>query len=431
MLYSVTVCSYKTNLISLIRRNTLVEIGGTSIGDLHTGLKRARELASYSQEDAGAALGVSRVMVSYWEAGSRVPNDRQRSALARLYGVLPADLAGGRAVEKTKGNMARVLLRADDGIAPDAVSGIREFVRFLDRYAELSRILQIRVRCMTQSPFVHRAQFAQKDDIRRKAEEVRKVLGLGTGPISDLDPVCEMLGITVYRAHLGMNLARVPSGAFLKHPEVGFSILVNLDMTPGRRRFTVAHELAHALFHSHETNRVVSRVRNPLESFADVFASEFLMPREGVRRFIEEAGMQPRINEPDDVIRIQRYFRVSWPTALVRLRQMNAINHHTYRDFKESVRPVALARALGYTVDPEEWRQDSARWRVRRFPGPFLRMLREAVARNAMSPPTAASFVGLALPEIVHIVGPSPTDVDEDSPLIETEFNEFEETGVI
>ena len=37
---------------------------------------------------------------------------------------------------------------------------------------------------MTKSPLSHRAQFSQKDDIRRKAEEVRDMLGLGMWPIA-------------------------------------------------------------------------------------------------------------------------------------------------------------------------------------------------------------------------------------------------------
>ena len=399
--------------------------------NLPAGLKRAREVAGYSQEDVGATLGVSRAMVSYWESGTREPNDRQRSALARIYGVQLAGLAEGKAIETAEGDIAGILLRADDGIAPAAVPGIREFGQFLDRYSELARILDEGVHRMTRSPFGHRAQYAQKDDIRRKAEEVRKLVGLGTGPIVDLDPVCEILGITVYRAHLGTDLSKVPSGAFLNHPEIGFSILVNLGMTPGRRRFTVAHEMAHALFHSHETNRVVSRGRNPLETFADTFAGEFLMPREGVRRFMEEVGMDPRINDPADAIRIQRYFRVSWPTALVRLKQMNSITQATARRFEESVRPVHLARSLGYIIDEEESKQDPRRWRVRRFPRPFLRMLRTAVLNDVISPMTAASFSGLSLPDIVDLIGQMPRQDDEAWQQVLDEFAEFRESGVI
>ena len=60
-------------------------------------------------------------------------------------------------------------------------------------------------------------------------------------PLSDLDRVCEMLGVTASLAPLGGDLLQAPSGIFLNHPEAGFSILVNLDMTPGRQRFTIAH----------------------------------------------------------------------------------------------------------------------------------------------------------------------------------------------
>ena len=44
---------------------------GESMSDFHLALSRARERTRFSQDDVGAALGVSRAMVSYWEAGSR------------------------------------------------------------------------------------------------------------------------------------------------------------------------------------------------------------------------------------------------------------------------------------------------------------------------------------------------------------------------
>jgi Zn-dependent peptidase ImmA (M78 family) len=400
--------------------------------DLHPALARARERARYSQDDVGAALGVSRAMVSYWEAGNRRPNDRQLAGLARLYGVKLVHLLEGRDVEPLGADITGMMLRAETGSDTDTANvGVQEFIHFLERYAELSRLTGIPIRGLQQSPFVYRPRFAQKDDARRKAEEVRSHLDLGAGPIFDLDTVCEMLGITVFRAPLGGDLKQVPSGAFLNHPEVGFAILVNLDMTPGRRRFTVAHEIAHALYHSNEDRWVVSFGQGPRETFADEFAGEFLMPSEGVRRFIEEAGMPPRITDPIDAIHIQRYFQVSFPTTLVRLRQMNAMTAQMYRELAGSVRPVALARSLGYPIDPEEYRQDPERWRIHRFPRPFLRMLRAAVVGEMISPPTAASFAGLSVPDLVQILGSPLAGVEEEPPDLETEFAEFEETGVV
>ncbi len=401
------------------------------MSNLHEALGQARERAGYSQDDVGAALGVSRVMISYWEVGSRTPNDRQLSALARLFGAQPSDLVAGRELDPVDIDLAGMLLRAADGIHPATAPGIREFVQFLDRYVELARLLDVPIRGLSQSPFLYRSNFTQKDDIRRKAEEVRAYLGLGTGPIFDLDAVCEMLGITIYRAPLGADLNKAPSGAFVNHPDVGFSILVNLDMTLGRRRFTVSHELAHALFHSNDTNHMLSLGAGPRESFADAFAGEFLMPSGGVRRFVEESGMRPRIVDAVDVVHIQRYFRVSWPTALVRLRQMNAITADTYQNLRRSVRPVSLARSLGYVIDPEEFNPDAGRWRIHRFPRPFLRMLRHAVNTETMSPPTAASFAGIGIPDIVSVLGQPTASGADEPPHLQTEFDEFEETGVI
>lgn len=400
------------------------------MAERHPLLARARERARYSQDDVGAALGVSRAMVSYWEAGSRSPNDRQLASLARLYGVELSDLLEGRDADPVGVDLTGMLLRADNAVDPESAPGLQEFVQFLERYAELSGLTKTPIRGMTQSPYVYRSKFSQKDDARRKAEEVRAHLGLGAGPISDTDTVCEMLGITIYRAPLGGDLRKAPSGAFLNHPSVGFSILVNLDMTPGRRRFTVAHEIAHALFHSSEERWVISHGRGPREDFADEFAGEFLMPSEGVRRFMEEAGMPPRITEDVDVIHIQRYFRVSFPTALVRLKQMNAITAATYHQLRREVRPVALARSLGYRIDPEEYQQDAERWRIRRFPRAFLRMLRHAVVTEVMSPPSAAAFSGLSIAAVVQILG-QPLEGTDEPEGTEVEFAEYEDSGVV
>ncbi len=400
------------------------------MAELAEGLRRARERAHYSQQEVGAALGVSRAMVSYWETGSRAPNDRQLVALARLFMIDVGALLEGRGPEDARIDLAGLLLRSEAHVSGAARRAVQEFVEFLERYAELAADVGVPIRPMRQSPFVHRSKFTQKEDARRKAEDVRGLLGIGVGPISDLDPLCDRLGITVYRARLGKDLNRTPSGAFLNHPEVGFSILVNLDMTPGRRRFTVAHELAHALFHSNDTNGVLSLGRTPLETFADAFAGEFLMPSEGVRGFMEEAGIPPRVEDPADAIHIQRYFNVSWATALVRLRQMNTISREDFSHFKTAVKPLSYARALGYPLGAEELGQDPHLWRIRRFPRKFLRLLRHAVRQDLLSVPSAAALLRLSTLEVAMMLRPpeAASGGDEDH---STEFAEFEGSGVV
>jgi len=93
--------------------------------------------------------------------------------------------------------------------------------------------------------------------------------------------------------------------------------------------------------------------------------------------------------------------------------EMNAITQTTSRRFEESVRPLSFARSLGYTIDADELRQDPKRWRARRFPRPFLRMLRAAVLDGVMSPMTASSFSGLSLPDITALTGQMPRSDEE------------------
>jgi Zn-dependent peptidase ImmA (M78 family)/transcriptional regulator with XRE-family HTH domain len=386
------------------------------------GLARARAVAGYSQDDAAAALGVSRSMISYWESGVRTPTDRQLVALAHFYRLPLPVLLGEEPAPR--GDVAAMLLRGGDGAPDSALPGLRDFIAFLDNYANLAHVTGTSIRGLRQSPFISSIGFDTTDDARRKAEEVRAHLRLGIGPVGDVDSVCDLLGITVYRAPLGEDLTKAPSGAFLKHSDVGFAILVNLQMTPGRRRFTVAHEIAHALFHSDDRPYVVSRPDGgPRERFADAFAGEFLMPTEGIRRLLEQQGFGPRLSRPADVILVQRFFRVSYATALVRLRQARLITKGQYEEFK-LVRPVILAQALGYPLDDEDFTPDPDIWRITRFPRRFLLLLRDAIQREEISVPSAAAMTGLTIDEVAELA--SEAQLQPVSP----EFGEFEATRV-
>jgi Zn-dependent peptidase ImmA (M78 family)/transcriptional regulator with XRE-family HTH domain len=393
-------------------------------------LAAARARSGYGQEDMANALGVSRAMVSYWESGRRKPNDRQLVALAQLLRVPVGFLLGQEELQPTADLGAMIFRGADRALPAEALPGLREFVDFLDRYARLAAAADFRVHALQQSPFMSAPGFEQAEDARRKAEEVRSSLRLGLGPVGDLDTVCELLGITVYRAKLGEDLSKTVSGAFLNHSELGLSILVNLEMTPGRRRFTVAHELAHALFHSSDRRYLVSTaVKDPRERFADTFAGEFLMPAEGVRRVMEEQGFGPRIEDATEVIHLQRCYGVSFITALVRLRQARFLSQARFDEFK-SVRPVALARALGYEIAVEECGSRPDHWRLERYPPRFRRLLRVAVQRQILSVPSAAAMAGLSIDEVVELVAAPPTSAGQTSPEL-SELEQFTASGVL
>lgn len=373
-------------------------------------------------------LGVSRVMVSHWERGQRRPSEQTLERLAAVYGVpLPAlvdvdvPLPGSSTVPGA--DLVALLFRdAQSGIDAAAEAGLQDFVRFLDAYADLLEQLDLVDYALTQSPFSIRRGFNGRDDVRRKAEEVRDWLRLGLGPVGDLAGILDDAGITVYRTALGADLQRGVSGAFLNHPRLGMSIAVNVETTPGRQVFTIAHELAHALYHSQRDSQVVSYWgrQDEKERFADAWAGEFLVPQEGLRRASESLGIKS-VTRGDEAVHLQRLFGVSYGMMLVRLLQAKLLDEETYEEIK-GARPVALASALGYVVHPDEWRQDPARWRLERFPRRFIRALSAALRHERISPASAAAFTGLTVDEMAELMTPPTGDGDEAAEQEQREF---------
>jgi Predicted Zn peptidase len=374
-------------------------------------------------------LGVSRVMVSHWEHGQRRPSEQTLERLAGIYGIplsvlvdLETPLPGSSTVPGA--DLVALLFRdAESGIDAAAQAGLQDFVRFLDSYADLLERLGQPGYPLRQSPFSIRKGFIGRDDIRRKAEEVRDWLRLGLGPVGDLTGVLDDAGITVYRTALGADLQRGVSGAFLNHPRLGMCIAVNLETTPGRQVFTIAHELAHALYHSQRDSQVVSYWgrQDDKERFADAWAGEFLVPQEGLRRASESLGIKS-VTKADEAVHLQRLYGVSYGMMLVRLLQAKLLSQETYEEIK-GARPVAIASTLGYTVQPEEWRQDPARWRLERFPRRFIRALTSALRGGRMSPSSAAGFTGLTVDEMAELMTPPTGDGDE---FADQEQREFE-----
>lgn len=385
-------------------------------------LKAIREARRLRQEDVAKLLGVTRVLISHWERGERRPSEGVLERLASIYGLSLRQLLEGEPIPEQ--DVVELLYRdAEGGIDTAARAGLQEFVQFLETYADLLGQLDEDEHLLRQSPFRLHRGFTSRDDIRRKARDVREWLGLGQGPIADLPGLLDELGVTLYRVALGSDLRRSVSGAFLNHPRLGFCVAVNLQTTPGRQVFTMSHELAHALFHSHTEHHVVSYFgrHDEKERFADQWAGEFLVPIEGLRRAVERFGIKT-VTNPTEVVHLQRFFQVSYGMMLLRLLQSKLVTLRAYEELK-TARPVALASRLGYDVDTEEWSQDPTRWRLERFPRQFVRLLTDALERGVISPPTAASLSGLTLDEITELIAP----VSGGDPDVLEELSEYED----
>ena len=80
------------------------------------------------------------------------------------------------------------------------------------------------------------------------------------------------------------------SGMFLQHSSIGMVILINYAHPRARKRFSYAHEYAHAIL-DRLAPVTISRIadRNQLKEVrANAFAAAFLMPETGVRAFLTQ-----------------------------------------------------------------------------------------------------------------------------------------------
>ena len=110
---------------------------------------------------------------------------------------------------------------------------------------------------------------------------------------------------------------------------------------------------------------------------------------------------------------------------------MNVVMHDRYAELRAAAHPLPLARALGYPTHPEPAASDVAPPPLGRFPRSFLRMLRQAVLTDVMSPPSAAALAGLSLPDIAQLIAQPPNAPEQPPSRFEAGLDEFEVTGVV
>ncbi len=143
---------------------------------------------------------------------------------------------------------------------------------------------------------------------------------LDSAPV-DLDSMADALGLLVQvDAEMDPSL----SGLILRSRDsrAGFRIAVNGRHSPARRRFTLAHEIAHYLLHRDHigdgiTDNVLYRsgLSDELEIQANSLAANLLMPAELVRR-VYRAGLK-------FIAGLSQAFQVSEEAMRIRLRQLH------------------------------------------------------------------------------------------------------------
>ncbi|HLZ69002.1 MAG TPA: XRE family transcriptional regulator [Dehalococcoidia bacterium] len=248
-----------------------------SDSDIGQNIQRARYQRGLTQAELATAVGLDRTAISRIEAGAR---SLAATELARVAAALDAavpDLLQPAPVRPHAPSLARMLMRAAAVTANDEPQ-LAWFADLIEQASPAAAAAAL----SALPPRLHHLPAAAAGELAARWARRRMALG-PLAPLHGLSGALARLGIPVV-------LARFPSasrlaGCALTLPGGLSAVLVNANHPPARRRFTVAHELAHLLF---DTESLVSACdageirpgpRSRPEQRADAFAAAFLLPR--------------------------------------------------------------------------------------------------------------------------------------------------------
>lgn len=156
--------------------------------------------------------------------------------------------------------------------------------------------------------------------IEKQAQQIHKKLKLRF-PVN-LHLVCKEHGLDINYA----PMENIVSGMLVVGKDKG-AMVINKHHSTTRQRFSIAHEIGHALLHQDLRDEFVDKIHyrktleEPIiqqeETEANVFAASLLMPKEEIGRIVEEAELI--IFDDETIQNLADYFGVSIQAMTIRL----------------------------------------------------------------------------------------------------------------
>lgn len=181
---------------------------------------------------------------------------------------------------------------------------------------------------------------AQEGKPQREAQsmalKVRAEAGIGQGPIADVFGLLERLDIVYLRYPTGVEAAE----GYAARKGGRRIVFTNSSYPRGKEYFTAAHELGHLYLDLAGDDLFIDKCieSDPMElaeARANYFAANVLMPTDAVVSYIaDRIGVEPDGMTAKHAVSVQQYFRVSYASALIRLRALGMISEMAYERAK-------------------------------------------------------------------------------------------------
>ncbi|HEX8534646.1 MAG TPA: ImmA/IrrE family metallo-endopeptidase [Allosphingosinicella sp.] len=143
------------------------------------------------------------------------------------------------------------------------------------------------------------------------ARGIRRAWGIPDGPVTNLTDHCERAGILI----IWCDLEKGIDGVSMSVRDLPPCIFLNRNVPPDRMRFSLAHELGHAIMHRVPTDDI--------EDEANAFAGELLLPERALHRAL--IGQRVTL---ELLARMKAYWRVSMAFILYRSGHLGLISRH-------------------------------------------------------------------------------------------------------
>lgn len=345
-------------------------------------LKKAREAAAITQEEAAKGLGVARTAMVQIESGNRSVSSLELEKLARLYHRDISDFFAANTKQSDEDPLV-VLHRLAPGLEePDIKQQVDLCLQLCREGKSLETILGRPERSGPPAynlPAPRSAGEAVMQGLSVAAQE-RQRLSLGDAPIADIAELLNSQGVWATSIELPSEM----SGLFVNHQTTGMVVIVNVEHPLTRMRFSYAHEYGHSLMDRDRTSTVSSRANaNDLsEKRANAFAAGLLMPEQGINKALQQLqkGQPSRFDQVifdvateeridaqvrtspgsqqlgyQDVTIIARLFNVSYEATTYRLR---SLNHISQSECEVLISQVEMANQLRRMLDSMDMLND-------------------------------------------------------------------------
>ena len=253
-------------------------------------LRELRKAAGTTQDKVAADLGVSRATVAQMELGNRAIKVSEVERVATAYRAEVSQLVAPSPAHQGGDDVLDSLLRRVPGL--EAVR--EEFGRLAATCRALTEIEgmlgvpaygahpPIQALPAPETPWeaVHQGYAT--------AAEERRRLNLGDGPIRDVDETLAVVGVRPAKLGLPDGIASL----MISTQEIGLLVVANKDLPVEERRFQYLHAYAHVLL-DREVGSCACQGKDAEtlpELRASAFASRYLVPEQGLKRYLRSLG---------------------------------------------------------------------------------------------------------------------------------------------